>query len=1241
MKYHASRFRLSAHDRFRRNTPCGAADLFVGRDGAVRVGPGFLRHGGRTGRCVGSRHPGAVGGHVGAQPDQGRGPAPQARVPPVRRHAPDGDPGGRGPAQADKVSERHDAGGVPKPAAPRGRPVPLRVGRREEGRADKYRGAVGLLRGPLVSRRAGALGRYARAPRQPFGRWRRARVDDEAGQVKRLQDGDCGLGRHDMTRKTARARRSLAALWLAVASLAVTGTIAPQLCGQSDATLQGTITDPQGRVVPRAEVTVTHSGTGVSREVSTTGDGRYAIAALQPGSYSVTVSRRGFRLVEAVGILLTSGRIAEYDVRLELGMTQDAIEVEGNLSLVSTNAADWGGLVPERNLRDLPLNGRDLFELSALEPGATLPASARVGLAQGIGRQISVLGSRPNQNSFQLDGVYVNDAASAAPASATGNVLGLEMVQEVHLVTSPYSAEYGRTAGGVFTAVSRSGENRFHGSAYEYLRNNSLDARNFFDSPAAGAPPLRRNHFGAVLGGPVVRDRAFFLLNYESLRERRARTARPAVPTVEARLGHLPGEDIPVAAEVRPYLDLYPLPNGRDFGDGTAASIRQLKDRVDESYLSGKLDLVLDSATQLAARYTFDDASARTPDPMDLWVFGLDSRDNFLHTQLKRVHSPAMLSTWRAAFSRVDNFENSSTSVAPALAFVDGQPMGSITVNGLSNMGGFQARARPRRFILESYQFGTSLVRTTGKSTLRMGAGYDRVHFDQRSDLSAVGSYTFDSLALLLQARPRIAEVMQPGSDTVRNWRYNQYFGYFQHEFRVFDIFSVSMGVRYESVSTPTEVNGKIAVLRDFVNDPQTTLGGPLWRNPSKDNFAPRISVAFDPVGDARTVARGGFGIFYDQLGSRELTIAGVRTPPLFNRILVFGRPGFPDILQAAQGRNPSKSMDGVDYNLNQPYVARWQASMERQLSPSTVIRAGYSGARGIHLFGQLISVNSPIPEIQSDGRYFFPQGSPYVNPAFSRIGLRRTQFNSFYQGITFSLQSRLAKRLSMRGKYTWSRSIDEASNHTFNDFVASDQVPTVWNYRANRGRSDFDQEHVVAGNISLELWRGKGSPAAAVLGGWQLHGIMQVLSGTPFAPRVGFDRARLRPGFGDVGQRPDLVQGRTSSNIVLGDPSRYFDPTAFTLPEAGYLGTLGRGTLRGPGIFTMDIALHKALVSTERQSLKLRAEAFNVTNHPNFQVPSGRALFTRSGGRIGSAGRITSTSTSSRQVQLALRWEF
>ena len=1027
------------------------------------------------------------------------------------------------------------------------------------------------------------------------------------------------------------------ALAICIAALAVSAPLG----AQSDATLEGFVTDPQGRAVDGAEIVVTRVGSGGVRKALTGADGRYQVAALEPGAYSVSVAHDGFRPVSVAGIELSSGRVGRYDAELELGAGSATIEVVAELPLVSANASDWGGLVPEGNLRELPLNGRDLYELSALEPGATLPASARTGLAQGIGRQISVLGSRPNQNSFQLDGVYVNDAASASPASAAGNLLGLEMVREVHLVTNPYSAEYGRTAGGVFTAVSRSGGQRFHGTAYEYFRNDALDARNYFDSPAAGAPPLRRNHFGVLAGGPVVEGKAFFLANYEALRERRARTARPAVPTLEARQGRLPDSEIPVAPEVRPYLDLYPEPSGRDFGDGTAASLRQLSDRTDETYVSGKIDLSLDAATQWSARYTFDDAASRAPDPMDLWVFGLDSSHHFLHTQLKRVHSSNTLSTWRAAFSRVDNFENSTTSIPPSLSFVDGMPMGSITVNGLSNMGGFQARARPRRFILESYQLGASLVRTSGRSTLRLGGGYDRIRFNQRSDLSAVGSYTFDSLALLLQARPRIAEVMQPGSDTVRGWRYNQFSGFVQQEFRVGERLDLSLGVRYEAVSTPTEVNGKIAVLRDYVNDPQTTIGGPLWDNPSADNFAPRLSAAWDPVGDSRTVIRAGAGIFFDLLGSRELTIAGVRTPPLFNRILVFGRPRFPDILRAAEGRNPSKSMDGLDYHLNQPYVARWQVNFEREVARGSMVRAGYSGARGIHLLGQLISANSPIPEVQSDGRLFFPEGSPYLNPAFSRIGLRRSQFNSFYHGLTLSLQSRFGSRFSMRGKYTWSRSIDEASNHTFNDFVASDQVPTVWNYRANRGLSDFDQEHVFAASFSWSLWDGGNSALGATLGGWELHSMVQAIAGTPFAPRVGFDRARLRPGFGDVGQRPDLIGGRGARDIVLGDPARYFDATAFGLPAAGYLGNLGRGTLRGPGMFTWDLALHKTLFSSERQSLELRAEAFNLTNRPNFQVPSGRALFTRSGGRIGSAGRITSTSTNSRQVQLALRWDF
>ena len=1014
-----------------------------------------------------------------------------------------------------------------------------------------------------------------------------------------------------------------------------------RLAAQSGATVEGTVSDPQQRPIPGVAVQLEQLETGAVRTAQTAADGRFVAVALTPGPYRVTVRHSGFQALERRGVHLVSGRVARLDLELRIGVPSESITITAELPLVSPNATDWGGLVPERNLRRLPLNGRDLFELSALEPGATLPASARNGLAQGLGGQISVKGSRPNQNSFQIDGVAVNDATGAAPASAAGNLLGLEAVREVHLVTDPFSAEYGRTAGGVFTAVSRSGGNRLHGSLYEYFRNNALDARNFFDAPSAAIPPLRRNHFGGLLSGPVAENKAFFLVNYEGLRQRLSRTVRPVTPTAEARLGRLPDRDIDVAESVKPYLDLYPLPNGRDFGDGTAEFVNQASGSTNEDFAAGKLDFVLSDAMQLSARYTFDDAENRAPDPLRLWTFGLDSRDHFLHGELRRVHSPNTLSTLRAAFSRVDNFENSTTVVPPELSFVRGLPMGTMTVNGLSDFGGFQARARPRRFILNSYQFSGEIVHTAGRGTWRAGGGFDRVQFDQRSDLSAVGAYTFDSPALLLQAAPRVAEVMQPGSDTVRDWRYSRFHGYIQNELRIHERLSLSLGLRYEAASTPTEADGKIAVLRDFINDAETTVGGPIWNNPSKDNFAPRASLAWDPLGDGKTVVRAGGGIFFDLLGSRELTIAGVRTPPFFNRILVFGRPRFPDILDAAAGRNPSSSMDGLDFDLNQPYVARWQLNLERQLGRETLLRLGYSGARGIHLLGQLINANTPVPERLDDGRFFFPAGNPRVNPAFSRIGLRRSQFNSFYQGLTLSVQTGFGDRLDVRGKYTWSRSIDEASNHTFNDFVASDQVPTVWDYRANRGLSDFDQAHVFAASFSYTVSKWSGTRLPALLGGWELHAIAQSLSGTPFAPRVGFDRARLRPAFGDVGQRPDLVSGRSADDIVLGDPARYFDSRAFALPAAGFLGNLGRGTLRSPGVFFIDLAVHKTLWANERHAVKLRGEMFNATNHPNFQVPSGRALFTRSGGRIGSAGRITQTATTPRQIQLALRWRF
>jgi hypothetical protein len=1015
---------------------------------------------------------------------------------------------------------------------------------------------------------------------------------------------------------------------------------------QTDSSLEGVVHDPTGGVIVGAAVRVEHKGGLAQRTLTTDAAGKFRAIELPPGDYRLTVSAENFRTSVQEGIDLSAGRAAQVDLTLQIGPQQQEVLVVADAAPLSTRASGWGGLVDKDSLDSLPLNGRDLFELSILQPGATSPPAARTGLAQGLGLQISVNGARPNQNGFQIDGIWVNDATKAMPSSAAGSVLGLETVREIHMVSNPYSAQYGRTAGGLFEAVSASGSNQFHGALYEYFRNDALDAKNFFDSPDDPIPPLRRNQFGGVVSGPIVRNRAWFLFNYEALRQRLGRTLRPTVPSLDARQGVLPGPDggierVNVNPAVQPYLDLYPTPTGRDFGDGTAEAQRQASSSTDEDFLSGKVDLQLSDSMRLATRYTFSDALNREPEDMGIWTFQLGSRNHFFSSELQTILSPTAVMDLRVAYSRVNNSETSDLrgDIGPDLSFVQGQPLGTMTVTGLSDFGGFLARARPRTFALNSLQTSGDLSWQTGAHWFKAGAGVDRIRFNQRSDLSFVGSYTFNSLRNLLAGAPNIAEVADPSSDTARLWTYYQPYFFVEDEVRLHSNVSLNLGLRWEAASTPTEIDGKVATLPDFYRDAEPTLGGPLYTNPSWTNFAPRAGLAWSPFGDNRTVVRAGAGLFFDLLGSRELTIAGVRTPPFFNRILVFGRPRFPDILNAAAGRTPSASVDGLDYNLEQPKVWRWQLNLEQQVGRRSVARLGYSGMRGLHLMGQVGNVNTPIPQQLADGRWFFPDNVPRLNPAFSRIGLRRSQFNSFYHGLTASLERRLDRNLRYQVKYTFSKSIDEISSSTFNDFEASDQVPVTPDYRLNRGLSDFDLRHVFAGNVSYLLPRMEGSARRWLLGGWEVHALSQLQSGNPFAPSVGFDQARLLTGFGDTGQRPDLA--RPGANLILGGPDQYFDPTGFSLPQPGFLGTLGRGTLRGPGLFTLDVGAHKRFSLTERQAITFRAEIFNITNEANFQIPSGQELFTQQGGRIGSAGRITSTATPARQIQLALRWEF
>jgi ABC-type nitrate/sulfonate/bicarbonate transport system permease component len=1014
------------------------------------------------------------------------------------------------------------------------------------------------------------------------------------------------------------------------------------LQAQTTGTVEGTVVDPAGRPVPNAKLLLREIGTQVQRAVPADSQGYFVASGMKPGEYELEASSPGFVTQVQRGILLSAGSSVRANVRLAIGETRETVQVIAETPLVAVSAADWGGTVWNQKLESLPLNGRDMFDLAAQQPGSPVTTQSQQNMTTGGGLHLSVNGLRPSQNGFRIDGIYVDDATGSAPSSAGGRLLGIEGTEELRLITSPFSAEYGRAAGAILTAVSKSGANQWHGSAYEYLRNSAMDARNFFDPQNQPIPPFRRNQFGGLFSGPLKKNRLFFLLNYEAIRQDSAQTTVATTLSDAGRTGNLGTTQVTVSNAVKPFLALFPIANGPQFSDGTAVFLAPDRRVTPENYGAGKLDAILSDHWRLASRITWDNGSTNSQDPMQTVELSGSSRYQFAHNELQFQESPSMIHTFRAGFSRIVNGETAQDlpRIPAGLNVVPGQTIGDISVTGLTEVGGTEYRQRPREYADNDYQLGHQMTYARGRHTILAGGSFDRIQANERADQDAVGLYRFNSVAQLLTGQPSQFDYMAAGSDTVRGWRSMLFTGFVQDTWRVSANWQVMAGVRYEAVSVPTEVNGKIATIPNPLQDKTVTVGGPLYQNPSKRNFAPRASTAWDVGGKGKTVFRAGAGIFFDLPSSRDLLISGVRMPPFYLRPLV-SNPVFPNAvaaLNAAGSGSALLAMDSLTYSPQQPYVLQFQASWQHQLSPHTVASVTYAGSRGIHLTGYIGNIDTPVPSFTAGGTAYFAPGAPKLNPAFGRIGMRTTQFDSYSHSLQGSVQRRMAHGFRLEGSYTFSKSIDDASSPIFDDFLTTDLVP-VFRLRDNRGRSDFDVRHDATLNASWSAPRLHGGPVARFLAAWELHGLMRLQSGFPFNPFTGFDRTGLGDST-DGGQRPDLIAA-PDAKIILGNPQHWFDPNAFALQPAGYFGNLGRNTFTGPGLFDLDLATHKTLWAGERLRVTLRVEAFNVTNHSNFQVPSGLAVFNSSGQRVSSAGQITATATNSRQMQMALRLDF
>ncbi len=1037
-------------------------------------------------------------------------------------------------------------------------------------------------------------------------------------------------------------------------ALFATSVLTVVLSAQTTSTITGTVKDQREAVVAGAKVTVRNLDTNLTRNVVTDGEGRYAFAEMRVGAYELRAQQTGFKEYVQNNVILTIGESSVINVALEVGTITGDDFSQTVRADINTQTQELSFLVSERAIRELPLNGRNYTDLAFLQPGVIAYPHRDGGSVVAHGTAASINGQDPRSNVYLLDGTLQNDFTNGPASSAAGTALGTESIREFRVETNSYSAEFGRNSGGQINAISKSGGNTFHGSLYEFHRNDNLDARNFFDRQPIGKPEFKRNQFGVTVGGPIKTDRTFFFGSYEGLRERLGRTINTFVPDANARQGILPTGTVTVSPVIKPYLDLYPLPNGPSIGGGVANYYFGFRQTLDQDFVTGRVDHKFNDDHQSFARYTFDDAGQFLPTDYPQFPRSFLSRNQFATIEHTWLISANTVSTSRFGFSRTrigqDVQANLSTQLPP---FIAGRRfMGNIDVGGLLRLG--PQNSVDVKLTQNVFSFSEGLVHTRGKHLLKFGGLIERYQDNMVNPTFSLGIYAFADLSSFLRNVPRSFVGLTPEAQFDRYWRFNLFGGYAQDDYKLTQRLTLNMGLRYEYATVP--LDRRDVALRNFT-DTQLTPG-PLYQNPTTKNISPRVGFAWDIFGDGKTSLRAGYGMYFNTNNQQNLIVTVTNPPATPRPVLV--NPSFPTPNFATTA---IPAIRPVEWDLKNPNVHTYNLNIQRQLWFDTVVTIGYAGARGIHLLRNA-DVNTSVPIKQADGSWFFPNNAPRRNPRFGVIEMKTSDGNSWYNALVFEVRKRFTKGVDFQSSYTFARNIDTTQASTFfsdatNATVSALPEPPGLNY--NKGLADYHAKHNWVFNFTWELPFAKGlqgSAAKKALDGWNLIGIGQMRDGNPLTVFLQANRSQSKwspsasPLVGP--DRPNLAAGYTYQSAVLGDPNQYFDPKAFVLQASGTLGNLGRNTFIGPNLRTFDLALAKDTRLTERVKAQFRIESFNLFNRANFSNPgllvyAGTALSNNdplpgSAGQpavLSSFGRIRQTTTSARQLQLALRLSF
>ncbi|WP_433967926.1 carboxypeptidase regulatory-like domain-containing protein [Tunturiibacter gelidiferens] len=1055
-------------------------------------------------------------------------------------------------------------------------------------------------------------------------------------------------------------------------------------------TISGIVTDPAGAVIPDAQITIRNQETGGERHLISDAAGAYAAPSIPVGVYAISVVREGFAPQTRAGISLTVGQATRIDLTVHPGNVTEQVTVTDVPSSVNLSTQQISGLVNERQVKDLPLNGRSYDQLITLNPAAvnyTAQRSGSVGTSNSsVGSMFAISGRRPQDNLYLLNGVEYTGASliNVTPGGTSGQLLGVDAVREFNVVSDTYSASYGKRQGAQISIVTASGTNNVHGSAYEFLRNSFFDARNYFDQ--AHIPNFQRNNYGASLGGPIRTNRLFLFGNYEGYRQNLGITDVTLVPDTQARQGLLPDPANPsgprknygVANGVRPLLNLWPAQNGPELLDakgnptGIGEAFSSPTQHIREDFGTARFDANLTSRDLLFAVYTVDDSTANTPTQNPLSLINESLREQVVSVQEQHVFSAHLLNTARVGYSRASffflgNIPSSIQTDTPG--FLAGKPTGAIVIagstasNGSSQITGAGANVGSNNATARNlYTFDDHVFYSRSRHQIEAGLWLQSLQSNDNLAQNQYGQASFASLATFLQGTVKTFTVVP--SPTPLNWRSFMSAVYLEDTWQLTPVFEIRGGIRFESTNGWNESHGRASqygFTNGIINTTPTTGTSALSNNRAKILPEPRVGVAWNVFGNGKTSLRSSVGLHHSLLDNLDYRLD--QAAP-YNTTLSYSNVPIASPISGAPGLiSPSN----VQPDISTPSVVSYALSIEQQLDQATSITVGYVGSHGYHQIlsedqnepaSIICSPNSSCPAGTSTGTIYYPT-TVKANPLVANTTSWTSGGSSNYNALEVDLRRNLAHGLQLRANYTFAKNLDDGS--AWNTSVSAN-TPAFVSYPANPsldyGPAATDIRHLAAFNATYELPVGRGhfllstvSPFVNhAVSGWSLSTIASLQSGFPFSPQLGYNptgsgdtrnpvRPNLNPGFhGRL-----YARGSTSARVA-----QFFSPTAFTAPAYGTIGNLGRDTLTGPGYADWDLSLLKSTVLTERTRLQFRAEFFNVLNHTNLQTPN-EVVYT-SGPTQGAvanqaaaavqsptAGVVTAASTS-RQIQLALK---